>query len=61
MIRSRSVSLTQFELLNPEQRQCVRAFLIHILDDPDYEFHREEIQRALGSYWTDPEDTQAPS
>lgn len=49
--------LTQFELLSPEQRRCVRAFLIHILDDPDYEFGREDIQRALDSYWTEPEDS----
>lgn len=51
--------LTQFELLNPEQRQCVRAFLIHILDDPDYEFEREDIQRALDSYWLGEEEQQA--
>ena len=46
-------SLTQFELLNPEQRRCVRAFLIHILDDPSYPFDRDVIQIALDSYWTD--------
>ena len=51
--------LTQFELLDPEQRQCVRAFLIHILDDPDYEFEREDIQRALDSYWLDEEEQQS--
>lgn len=54
-------SLKQFELLNPEQRQCIRAFLIHILDDPDYGFDREKIQSALDSYWTDDESSPAGS
>jgi len=51
--------LTQFELLGPEQRRSVRAFLLHILNDPDYEFDREDIQRALDSYWTGEELDQA--
>ena len=51
--------ITQFELLNPEQRQCVRTFLVHIMDDPDYQFDRDDIQKALDSYWLDEEDKQA--
>ena len=43
--------VSQFELLNPAQRQCIRAFLLHIADDPDYEYDRDDIQRALESYW----------
>jgi len=52
--------LEQFALVNREQRQCVRDFLIHILDDPDYGlFNNERIHAALHSYWTDEEDKPA--
>lgn len=43
-----------FSLLSEAQRQAVRAFLLHILDDPDYEFDRPHILRALDDYWTEP-------
>ena len=46
-------SASQFELLNGTQRDAVRAFLLHIREDPDYEFDRDDIDRALASYWTD--------
>lgn len=46
-------SMTQFTLLSPEQRRVVRAFLTHILNDPDYQFDITEIQHALLSYWND--------
>lgn len=49
--------LTQFALLSPEQRAAVRAFLLHIADDPDEQFHRDEILRALTDYWTDAPST----
>ena len=49
--------LTQFALLSPAQRAAVRAFLLHILDDPDEEFHRSDITRALNEYWTDAAST----
>lgn len=52
--------LEQFSLLNTEQRRCVRDFLIHILDDPDYGlFNDDRIHDALHSYWTDEDDKQA--
>lgn len=44
---------TQFSLLNQEQRSVVRTFLLHILDDPDYEFDRDNIYAALINYWVD--------
>ncbi len=43
-----------FRLLSPAQRRAVRAFLLHILDDPDYEFDRPHILQALDGYWADP-------
>jgi len=42
---------SQFALLSPEQRQAVRAYLLHIVDDPSYGFNRPHIQRALETYW----------
>jgi hypothetical protein len=46
-------SKDKLSLLSPAQRAAVRAFLVHILDDPDYEYERPEIRRALAEYWTD--------
>lgn len=43
-----------FRLLSDAQRRAVRAFLLHILDDPDYQFDRPHILRALDDYWTEP-------
>ena len=43
-----------FRLLSNAQRRAVRAFLLHILDDPDYEFDHPHILRALNDYWTQP-------
>jgi hypothetical protein len=40
-----------FRLLTDTQRRAVRAFLLHILDDRDYEFDRPHILRALDDYW----------
>jgi hypothetical protein len=42
-----------FNLLSDAQRSAVRAFLLHIRDDPEYEFDRPHIVRALNEYWTD--------
>ena len=42
-----------FGLLSSAQRGAVRAFLLHILDDPNYEFDRPDILIALYGYWTD--------
>lgn len=41
-----------FGLLSLDQHRAVRAFLLHILDEPDYEFDRPHILHALDEYWT---------
>lgn len=45
-------SVTQFALFSPAQRAAVRAFLLHLMDDPDEQFHRADIIRALADFWT---------
>ncbi len=45
----------RFSLLSRDQRIAVRLFLLHILDDPDHEFDRPHIVRALDEYWVQPE------
>lgn len=40
-----------YSALNSSQRQAVRQFLLLIRDDPDYEFDRPHIERALTDYW----------
>jgi hypothetical protein len=47
-------STSQFALLSEAQRSTVRAFLLHIAEDPDYEFDRPHIIRALNEYWNAP-------
>ncbi len=42
-----------FRLLSDAQRRAVRAFLLHLLDDRDYDFDRPHILRALDEYWTE--------
>lgn len=42
-----------FRLLSKAQRGAVRAFLLHILDDRNYQFDRPHILRALHEYWTE--------
>lgn len=46
-------NLAQFSLLSPMQRAAVRSYLLFIVDDQDYAFDREHIQRALDVYWTE--------
>lgn len=46
-------TLNQFVLLSSKQRAAIRAFLLHIGDDPDYEFDRPHIVRALNECWTE--------
>ena len=41
----------RFDFLSPIQRGVVRKFLVFLLDHPDYEFDREDIERALRIYW----------
>src|SRR4029434_9253486 len=35
--------VNQFALLSPAQRAAVKPFLLHILDDPDEEFHHSDV------------------
>ena len=44
----------RFSLLSTEQRIAVRLFLLHILNDPDYEFDRPHLKRSLDEYWVLP-------
>jgi hypothetical protein len=37
--------------LSETQREAIREFLLFIVDEPDYEFDRPNIRRALGEYW----------
>lgn len=46
----------QFMLLSPAQRDAVRAFLLYIYADPDYQFDRPRIRRALNTYWSEPDE-----
>jgi hypothetical protein len=48
----------QFSLLSLDQRRAVRAYLLHIADDPDYQFDRPDILRALDDYWTEPDSNR---
>jgi hypothetical protein len=52
--------IAQFACLNVEQRKCVRAYLLLILEDPDYEFYRDSIQNSLDGYWSDTRDATTP-
>lgn len=51
-------SLTQgdytryFSALHPTQRLIVREFLLFLQDDPNYQFDRVHIEKALQEYWT---------
>ena len=44
---------SKLALLSARQKQAVREFLLFVVDDPDYEFHRRQIRKALGEYWRD--------
>jgi hypothetical protein len=41
----------QFALLNGAQGAVVREYLIFIEEEPDYEWDREHIRRAIEEYW----------
>ncbi len=43
----------RFSLLSPAQRLAVRAYLLHIADDPEYQFERPDILLALSECWTE--------
>jgi hypothetical protein len=53
LTRLNDYSKSQFVLLSPVQRKAVRAFLLHILNEQDYEFDRPKINKALNEYWID--------
>ena len=42
---------SRLEILNREQRHAIRSYLLHILEDPEYEYERSSIRTALASYW----------
>lgn len=42
----------KFALLSDAQRATVRTYLQLIIDDPDEQRHRQEIERALQEEWT---------
>lgn len=44
----------RFSLLNNVQRAAVRSFLLFLLDDPESEFDRQDILKALDEYWIEP-------
>ena len=46
-----SVDTAKFNLLSPEQRLCVRFFLLRILHSPEYELSRSDILHALDYCW----------
>jgi len=50
----RCVDSAKFSLLSPEQRLCIRFFLLHILHSPEYKFSRPDIRYALDHYWVWP-------
>jgi Family of unknown function (DUF6714) len=45
-------AMSRFSELNDIQRTAVREFLLLRLSDPDCQFERPMIQRALDEYWT---------
>ncbi len=42
---------SQFELLSKRQRETIRLFLIYLSEEPNYEFKKPEIKRAIEGYW----------
>ena len=47
----RAYSARRFALLSVAQRNAVRAFLLHLVDEPDCAFGRTAILEALADYW----------
>ena len=52
LINFQYLKYERYELLSPFQRQCVRDYLIWHRDDPNNDFDRPEIEKALSQYWT---------
>jgi len=49
-------AMSRFAMLSELQRNAVREFLLHRLADPNCEFERPMIEKALGEYWTTTDD-----
>jgi hypothetical protein len=47
-----------YSALNSQQRHAVRQFLLFLLNDPDYDFDRAHIERALNDYWVEMPQTE---
>ncbi len=48
---SHASGANQFSDLSKNQRLSVREYLLHIAEDPNYEFDRPDILRAVKEYW----------
>jgi hypothetical protein len=46
----------QFSLLSADQRRVVREYLRFIFEEPDHEFERPHIERALLGFWNEGRD-----
>ena len=45
-------SKSQFELLSKKQREAITLFLQQLLEEPNYDFEKPQITRAIEDYWT---------
>ena len=48
----RAHSINQFSLLDLDQRKVIGSFLRYCRDDPEYDFERISIEKALAGYWS---------
>ena len=47
------IIMEKFTALNRAQRLAIREFLIHVMDEPDHQDYRDEIEIALETAWAD--------
>ena len=45
-------SKSQFSLLTKNQRDAVKLFLEYLLEQPNYEFEKPDIENAIENYWS---------
>ena len=45
-------SKSQFSLLTKNQRDAVKLFLEYLLEQPNYEFEKPDIEKAIENYWS---------
>jgi hypothetical protein len=50
-------AMSRFDRLDERQRNAVREFLLLRVADPDREFERPMIEKALAEYWTVPKES----